>query len=408
MKAVLQNKRRASAPLCVCLLLAALLLTFPFLPASAAEPEGEAAEGAQEELLGNIEEMLGGLDTDALQSYLDSLTEAQREAFGGSVTDKILAVISGDYAVDYDSALGAIGGLVFDGLIGMLPAFCSICAVAILCGLLGSFRSSFAEGGTARVIYFVGYAAILVLLLSSLTDVIGGGIAAVGSMQAQMQAVFPLLLTLMATSGGSVSVAVYRPAVLFLSEGIVSVVAGIVFPLASLICVLHMVGNMSAQVRLQNFSALFASVIKWVLGVALAAFTVFLTVQGITSATYDGLSFKAAKYAVSNSVPIIGGFLGSGFDLVVAGSVLIKNSVGSCGIILLALVVLPPLIQLVVCNLFMRLSAAVVEPIGEPGFSGVLASLGGAVNYFTAGLLAVGFMYFITMLLLVCSSNTLF
>ena len=120
------------------------------------------------------------------------------------------------------------------------------------------------------------------------------------------------------------------------------------------------------------------------------------------------LSFKAAKYAVSNSVPIIGGFLGSGFDLVVAGSVLIKNSVGSCGIILLALVVLPPLIQLVVCNLFMRLSAAVVEPIGEPGFSGVLASLGGAVNYFTAGLLAVGFMYFITMLLLVCSSNTLF
>ena len=77
MKAVLQNKRRASAPLCVCLLLAALLLTFPFLPASAAEPEGEAAEGAQEELLGNIEEMLGGLDTDALQSYLDSLTEAR-------------------------------------------------------------------------------------------------------------------------------------------------------------------------------------------------------------------------------------------------------------------------------------------------------------------------------------------
>ena len=149
MKAVLQNKRRASAPLCVCLLLAALLLTFPFLPASAAEPEGEAAEGAQEELLGNIEEMLGGLDTDALQSYLDSLTEAQREAFGGSVTDKIMAVISGDYAIDYESALGAIGGLVFDGLIGMLPAFCSICAVAILCGLLGSFRSSFAEGGTS-------------------------------------------------------------------------------------------------------------------------------------------------------------------------------------------------------------------------------------------------------------------
>ena len=129
-----------------------------------------------------------------------------------------------------------------------------------------------------------------------------------------------------------------------------------IFPLASFICVLHMVGNMSSQVRLRNFSKLFGGIIKWILGVTLAAFTVFLTVQGITSATYDGLSFKAAKYAVSNSVPIIGGFLGSGFDLVVAGSVLIKNSIGSCGIILLALVLLPPLIRLVVCSLFMRLS----------------------------------------------------
>ena len=372
-------------------------------------PQASAAEGGQgADLLGNVEDILGGLDTEALQSYLDSLTEEQRSFFGDSVADKIMSVISGDFSLDYESALGAIGGLVFDGLIGMLPAFCAICAVAILCGLLGNFKSSFAEGGTARVIYFVGYAAILVLLLSSLTGVIGDCAAAVISMQTQMQAVFPLLLTLIATSGGSVSVAVYQPAVLFLSEIIVSVVAGVVFPLASLICVLHMVGNMNAQVRLRNFSALFASVIKWVLGVALAAFTVFLTVQGITSATYDGLSFKAAKYAVSNSVPIIGGFLGSGFDLVIAGSVLIKNSVGSCGILLLALVIVPPLIQLIVCNLFLRLSAAVVEPIGESGFSDVLSSVGSAVNYFTAGLLAVGFMYFITLLLLVCSSNTLF
>ena len=400
------TQKRARAPVRAAIWAAAALLAiFLWMPFASAE---EAGASGGEELLGNIEEMLGGLDTQALQDYLDSLTEEQKAFFGGSIADKIMAVIGGDLSLEYDSALGAIGSLVLDGLVGMLPAFCAICAVAILCGLVGSFRRSFAESGTSRVIYFVGYSAILVLLLSSLTGVIGDCAAAVGSMQAQMQAVFPLLLTLIATSGGSVSVAVYQPAVLFLSEIIVSLIAGVIFPLASLICVLHMVGNMSSQVRLRNFSKLFGGIIKWILGVTLAAFTVFLTVQGITSATYDGLSFKAAKYAVSNSVPIIGGFLGSGFDLVVAGSVLIKNSIGSCGIILLALVLLPPLIRLVVCSLFMRLSAAVVEPIGEKGFSDVLSSLGGAVNYFTAGLLAVGFMYFITVLLLVCSSNTLF
>ena len=159
---------------------------------------------------------------------------------------------------------------------------------------------------------------------------------------------------------------------------------------------------------IEKFSSFFASIIKWVLGITLAAFTVFLTIQGITSATYDGLSFKAAKYAVSNSVPIIGGFLGSGFDLIIAGSVLIKNSVGSCGILLLVLVIGVPLLQFIVYNLFLKLSAAVVEPIGDSEISDFLSSLSGTINYFTAGLLAVGFMYFVTVLLLVCSSNTFF
>ena len=201
---------------------------------------------------------------------------------------------------------------------------------------------------------------------------------------------------------------VYRPAVLFLSESVVSIIVSVVFPLASLMCVLNMVGNMSGELKLKNFCAFFSSVIKWTLGISLTAFTVFLSVQGITSATYDGFSFKAAKYAVSNTVPIIGSFLGSGFDLVIAGSVLIKNSLGACGIFLLAIVIAVPLVQLVAYNLFLKLAAAVTEPMGDEKVSSFLSSLSGTVNYFTAGLLAVGFMYFITILLLICSSNALF
>lgn len=387
----------------LCILLV-VLSCFSFPAVSAEETGDRSGEG----LAGSIEEILSQLDVDALQAYLDTLTDEQREVFGDNIADKILSIVNGDFALDYADLLSAVFGLLFEGLTDLLPIFCSICAIAILCGLLTRLKSSFAENGTSKIIFFVGYASILVLILASLSGIIADCNETVGSMQNQMQAVFPILLTLIATSGGSVSVAVYQPAVLFLSEIIVNVVVGVVFPLASLICVLNMVGNLNGEIRLKNFSALFAGVIKWVLGIVLTAFTVFLTVQGITSATYDGLSFKAAKYAVSNSVPIIGGFLGSGFDLVIAGSILIKNSVGSCGILLLAFALAGPLIQLIVYNLFLKLSAAVVEPIGDAGIADFLSSLAGTINYFTAGILVVGFMYFVTMLLLICSSNTLF
>lgn len=368
-----------------------------------------AEEGSNDDLADSIEDILGELDTEELQKYLDSLTEEQKQWFGeGDIGDKILSIINGDFSMDYGSFLSSMAALVFDGLDGLLSTFCVICAITILCGILSQFRSSVAEKGTGKLIFFVGYSSILVLILTSLTAVIEECYSTVGSMQKQMQAVFPVLLTLIATSGGSVSVAVYQPAVLFLSEIIVRIVSGIVFPLAVLICVLNMAGNMSSEIKLKNFSALFKSIIKWVLGISLTAFTVFLTVQGITSATYDGLSFKAAKYAISNSVPIIGGFLGSGFDLIVAGSVLIKNSLGSCSILLLAGVIFIPFVQLIVYNLFLKLTAAVTEPVGDARITEFFSSLSGTVNYFTAGLLAVGFMYFITILLLVCSSNSLF
>ena len=366
------------------------------------------AAAEEEDLSQSIEQILGQLDVEDLENYLQTLTQEQREAFGEDVAGKLRSLLTGDFSLQYDDVISALTGMLFKQISGLLPIFCSICAITILCGMLGKFKSSFSEKGTAKLIFFVGHASVLVLVLAALMGVVEDSGDTVKSLQAQMQAVFPLLLTLIATSGGSVSVAVYRPAVLFLSEIIVDVVVQIVFPLAIMMCVLNMVGNMSGEIKLKNFAALFSSVIKWTLGITLAAFTVFLTVQGITSATYDGLSFKAAKYAVSNSIPIIGGFIGNGFDLVIAGSVLIKNSVGSCGIFLLVIVLAAPLAELIAFQLFLKLAAAVTEPIGEEGISGFLSSLSGTINYFTAGLLAVGFMYFITMLLLICSSNALF
>ena len=366
------------------------------------------AAAEEEDLSQSIEQILGQLDVEDLENYLQTLTQEQREAFGEDVAGKLRSLLTGDFSLQYDDVISALTGMLFKQISGLLPIFCSICAITILCGMLGKFKSSFSEKGTAKLIFFVGYASVLVLVLAALMGVVEDSGDTVKSLQAQMQAVFPLLLTLIATIFGSVSVELYRPAVLFLSEIIVDVVVQIVFPLAIMMCVLNMVGNMSGEIKLKNFAALFSSVIKWTLGITLAAFTVFLTVQGITSATYDGLSFKAAKYAVSNSIPIIGGFIGSGFDLVIAGSVLIKNSVGSCGIFLLVIVLAAPLAELIAFQLFLKLAAAVTEPIGEEGISGFLSSLSGTINYFTAGLLAVGFMYFITMLLLICSSNALF
>ena len=86
-----------------------LLFALPFIPAGADTEAG----GQGEELLGSVEDLLGSLDTEELEKYLATLTEQQRELFGGSFSDKILSVINGDFSLDYGNAFSALLGTVY-------------------------------------------------------------------------------------------------------------------------------------------------------------------------------------------------------------------------------------------------------------------------------------------------------
>ena len=369
-RSIRPRRRRTLAVLLIVFALVLVSAAFGNVTASAESADDEALA----ELEANIQTLVDSLDLEELQAYLDSFSDFK----GISLKAQTL-----------------------------LPAFAVILAVAVLCGILNSVRSGFLDSSMSEIVNFVGYLSIGAIVLACLLTVLKTAFAALGQMQRQMELVFPLLLTLMAGSGGTVSAAVYRPAVAFMSGALVQLFTAVVLPSALVIIVLSFVGNISDEVRTKRLSDLFKSVNKWLIGVSLTLFSLFLTVQGITSATYDGISLRAAKYAISNSVPIVGGFLSGGVDLVLAGSALIKNALGSFSIFLLAATLLRPLVLFAVFHLFLRLAAAATEPAGGK-ISAFLSELAGNFNYFTAGLFAISFLYFVTVLLLVCSSGVIF
>ena len=129
--------------------------------------------------------------------------------------------------------------------------------------------------------------------------------------------------------------------------------------------------------------------------------------QGITSATYDGVARRAAKYAIGNGIPIVGGFLSGGFDLAVAGSALIKNSLGSLGIFMLVSVLFEPILLLITVNLLLRLTAAIAQPFGDSRIADFLGETAENLHYCTAGLLFTAFLYFLTIVLMIFSSEAL-
>ena len=383
----------------------ALLLLFlltVLLFCGAGEPSSPKEEGMRE-LESNIEDLIGALDTQELQAYLDTLAEFK----GISLKDRLKNMISGDYVLDYSSLGQALLGQVWEEIAVFLPAFAVILAISLLCGILTSAKNGFLNSTMSDIISFVGYISVGTIVLSCLISVISVGFSAIESMRRQMELVYPILLTLMAASGASVSAAVFRPAVAFMSGGICELFTSVVLPTSVVVIVLAFVGNLSDSVRTEKLGDFFKSISKWLIGLSLGLFSLFLTVQGISSAQYDGVSLRAIKYVISGSVPVVGGFLSGGVELVAAGSALIKNALGAFAVFLLVGAVLRPLLIFAALQLFLRLSAAVTEPIGGkiPTFLSRLATDSG---YFIAGLLSIAFLYFLTLLLLVCSSGVLF
>ena len=219
--------------------------------------------------------------------------------------------------------------------------------------------------------------------------------------------IFPLMLTLMSASGGSLTAAVCRPAVGFFATNIVSVIYALVFPITIIIIVLSIVSNMTKDLRIGKFTAFFKSVNKWLIGVCVSVFGIFFTLQGITAANYDGIVRRTAKYAIGNGVPIVGGFLSGGFDLAVAGSILIKNALGSMSIFLMVAVLFEPIVLLIGVNVMLRFTAAVTQPFGDSRISDYLGETAENIQYITAGLLFTAFMYFLSILLIVYASEAL-
>jgi len=356
-----------------------------------------------DELNENIYELLDALDTQELQDYLDSLS-----SFGGiSVKDTILKVIDGDFSLDYASAGEMIFSLIWEEISHLLPAFALVIAASLLCGILNSAKNGFLHSTMSDIIGFVGYLSVGAVILSCLIGVLNSGYSAIQSMQTQMQLVYPLLLTLMSASGGTVSASIYKPAVAFMSSTVLELFVSVVLPTSVSVLALSFIGGLCKEVRTEKISDFFKSVNKWLIGLTLGLFTLFLSIQGIAAAQYDGISLRAVKYVISGSVPVVGGFLSGSVDLVMAGSALIKNALGSFSIFVLVGTVLRPLLVLIAFQLFLRISAAATEPIGG-NIPSMLSKLAADINSFIAALLCIAFLYFLSVLLLVCSSGVIF
>lgn len=372
-----------------------LLLVIPF--SAMADDNKDSVEDSLNDAL---DEALDNLDFSDVNELLDGMMFED-------VAEKIKSILDGEF----DSAetfLQFLLDVFWQQLKLIVPSLATLFAVCVLCGLVTVNKSGFISSGTSNLIYLVGLSLILTTLVAVLFKLYSSVYLMFARLSVLIDAAMPIILTLMIANGATVSASVYQPAVAMLSGGIISMVRNVILPLCTFGLVFSVISHLSDNIKVTKLSGFFSSCSSWLLSVVFMVFGSFLSVQGITSASIDGVSVRAIKFATKNYIPILGGYLSDGFDMVVASSTLIKNAFGAVVLLMLLGTVVSTVVCILAFNLGLQLVSALAEPLTDGKFIGFFTAVSKNLTFLTVLVIAVTFMFFILVMLTIYTANGFF
>lgn len=369
---------------------------------------GTATAFADDEanLTDNITSILDGLDLSEIQAYLSQYGNEYVFSFGESAREIVEFLASGDLGINYTDYVSKILSILFKGVVSLVPSFAQIVAISILCAVCTGAEGGVLSKTTAKTIRLACLSLIILILSSMLVSIISSATQCIVRIRKQVEIITPILITLTVLTGGSASGAVFQPSALFLSSGAIEIVNGLIFPATIAVILLNFMSKLNPQISFTGVSSLIKSVMKWVIGLTVAVFGLFITVQSSASSLFNGIFFKVTKYLVGNSVPIVGNFLSAGVDMVVMAGSIVRSSVGVLGIIMLLSEIIQPVLLLAAFSIMLKVCGAIVQPLGEKVNYSLFADLSKDVEYLIAGILTVAFMYLLVVMLIINSANS--
>lgn len=356
---------------------------------------------SQEDLSKSVFEILDDVDLNEMQNMVDNLDDIG--LFEITIKDKISKILRGEYFTDYTSLTSAIISLIFGDIRSILPFVFTLIAIGILCNLINNMRPD--NKSINDTINFVFLTVTMLIVIIAFKNILSSTRNTINLIMSQMQIIFPILITLLASIGSIASISIYNPLVAILT-GVVSIVFNnFLYPLFIVIFILAILGNLTDTIKLGKLSGFLMSTFKWTIGIVFTIFTGFLSVQGISAGKYDSVSIKATKFAMKSYIPIIGSYVSDGMDFLILGSVLVKNSIGLIGVIILFITILSPILMIILYKLALQLSSGILEMTGNAKISNFLSSCSKLLILPIVLIIGIAFMYVITICLIMCTAN---
>lgn len=240
------------------------------------------------------------------------------------------------------------------------------------------------QGATmTRAAAMAGALGVAACCASDIRGMIGLGQKTLDEVLSFSNVLLPVMTSAAAASGSAASAAGMYTVTAVFTNLFIRFSRGILVPAVYGYLALALTDSAVQEERLKKLRELLGWCIRHGLRITMYLFTGFLTATGILSGAADAAALKAAKMSMSGMIPVVGGILSEAAETVLAGAGLLKNAVGTYGMIAVAAIFLLPFVRMGVQFLAFKITAALSGVLGSR-LCGLLDAVSEAMGFVLA------------------------
>lgn len=249
-----------------------------------------------------------------------------------------------------------------------------IMLIAVLVGCLSGLRGA-TGGGDVPIIAMAGALGVTGVLFSDWSGMLSLCSRTLEQVSEFSGVLLPVMAGAVSLTGAPATATALQGITMISFDLLVRFITGLLAPAVCAYIAIITVNAALGNDILGNLAAF----VKWLttssLKLALTVFITYLTISGAVGGGVDALAVKTAKFAVSGSVPVVGGIISDAAESMLAGAAVIKNTVGVFGMLCVAATCLIPFLKVGINYLLFKAGAAVMSPICGASLSKLLSGI---------------------------------
>lgn len=298
---------------------------------------------------------------EALPDSAEMWMEEIQKSDGAELTQGIAAIA--------DKAAEDAGRVFRERLQGAV----GILLIAVLCA--GCKVASDHNGGFLQM---TGALSITALTVGSLDHLIGMGSETIQELSSFSRVLLPSLAAATAAAGGISTASVQQIAAVFFADLLVTVIRNILLPLVYFYIGILTAGTCLPESHLDRVAEGLKKGISKILTGGLLLFTGYLSAARVIAGTADQTSVKVAKAALKGVIPVVGDIISEAAETVLAGTGVLRNTIGVFGMLGVLAACAYPFLQLGIQYILYKAAGFLSSLVGDSGLCRLIDGLGGA------------------------------